>query len=128
MRKFIPLLLCCLLLNGCFFRAAPLESTPSEPPVTEAVATQPSAAEPTVTEPPATQPPVTEPPVTEPAATEAAVTAIIYYGNENADGFETAEVSVAEINPSILVQELSAHGVLKENVSILSIEIEGSCL
>ena len=108
MKKLIPLLLCCLLLAGCINPNVPLETTPteSEPLGVTEIATDPATD------------PETEPPVT----------VTIYYGNDNADGFETAEVQVEEIDMNVLVEQLIAHGVLPENVHIGSMQFEGTCL
>lgn len=107
MKKLIPLLLCCILLAGCINPNVPLETEPQG--VTE-IATAPATA------------PVTEP------ETAPSVTVTIYYGNANADGFETAEVEVEDLTMNVLVEQLIAHGVLPEDVHIGSMQIDGTCL
>lgn len=106
MKKLIPLLLCCTLLAGCVFPVTPEESIPTKP---DAGVTEIATAPPTD--------PVTEP-----------VTVTIYYGNANADGFETAEVQVEEVNMNVLTEQLIAHGVLPEDVGIGSMQLDGTCL
>ena len=104
MRKFIALLLCALLLCGCTPEAQPTEPV-TEPP-TEATS-EPEVQ--TVTEPP-TQPEV--------------LTAIIYHGNANADGFEITEFAVEEINMNVLVEKLIEVGALNEDVAIVSLQFK----
>ena len=104
MKKLIPLLLVCVMLCGCVFPVPPEESIPTKPHEgTTEIATDP-AAEPET------------------------VTVTIYYGNNNADGFETAQVQVEEMNMNVLVEQLIAFGVLPENVHIGSMQIDGTCL
>ena len=52
----------------------------------------------------------------------------IYHGNDNADGFETTEVTVETLDASILTQKLVETGVLAEGTTLLSHEITGTCL
>ena len=98
MKKIIALLLCGLLLCGCTPEAVPTE------PVTEPTA-EPEVQMATV---PETQPDVF--PIT------------IYHGNANADGFETTEFEVEEMNMNVLVEKLIEVGVLNEDVVIGSMQ------
>lgn len=98
MKKIIALLLCGLLLCGCTPEAVPTE------PVTEPTA-EPEVQMATV---PETQPEVF--PIT------------IYHGNANADGFETTEFEVEEMNMNVLVEKLIEVGVLNEDVVIGSMQ------
>ena len=101
MKNLIPLLLCCVLLCGCVFPTVPpAESIPTEPK------TQPATD----------------------AQTVPVRTVTIYYGNANADGLESAEVQVEDINMNVLVEQLTAFGVLPKNVHIGSMQLDGSCL
>ena len=52
----------------------------------------------------------------------------IYHGNDNADGFETTEVTVETLDASILIQKLVEADVLAEGTTLLSHEITGTCL
>lgn len=104
MRKLIPLLLCCVILCSCASPGVPPESIPTE--TAEALTD------------PATEPETAVPPVI----------VTIYYGNANADGFETAEVQVEELNMNVLVEQLISYGVLPENVHIGSMQLDGTCL
>lgn len=67
---------------------------------------------------------------TEPAAEPGtdSVSVIIYRGNENADGFETVEYAVEEVNMNVLVEKLIEVGVLNERVFIGSMRIDGEHL
>ena len=98
MKKIIALLLCGLFLCGCTPEAVPTE------PVTEPTA-EPEVQMATV---PETQPEVF--PIT------------IYHGNANADGFETTEFEVEEMNMNVLVEKLIEVGVLNEDVVIGSMQ------
>ena len=108
MKKLIALLLCGLLLCGC----APL--APATEPVTEPPAEMVTE---TVTEAP------TEP-VTEPTL----VSITIYHGNQNADGFETAEFMVEEITADILMEKLIEVGVLDAEVVLNALDDQGGHL
>ena len=104
MKTFIALLLCGLLMCGCAPSAPPTE--PATEPPTEMVTEAPTD-------------PVTEPPL---------VSVTIYHGNENADGFETTEFEVEEMNMNVLVEKLIEVGVLDEQVFIASMRIDGDHL
>ena len=52
----------------------------------------------------------------------------IYYGNDNADGFETTSFDVYHFNSTTLVEKLIEVGVLKEDVKLLSEQYDGTCL
>ena len=97
MKKFIALLLCGLLMCGCS----------PEAPVTEPV-TEPTEPTEESTVQMATMPP-TQPEV---------LTITIYHGNANADGFETTEFEVEEMNMNVLVEKLIEVGALNEDVGI----------
>ena len=112
MKKFIALLLCGLLLGGCA-PSVPVTEPATEPP-TEMTTEEPTE---TITEAPTEAP--TDPPL---------VSVTIYHGNANADGFETAEFEVEEINMNVLVEKLIEVGVLNEDVFITSMRIDGENL
>ena len=112
MKKFIALLLCGLLLGGC----APSVAV-TEPP-TE-LSTEMTTEEPTET--------ITEAP-TEAPTNPPTVSVTIYRGNANADGFETIEFEVEEMNMNVLVEKLIEVGVLDEQVFIGSMRIDGDHL
>ena len=105
MKKLMLVLLCGLLLSGCVFTTTlPDEQLIQKP--TEIT-----------TEPPTDAP--TEPvhiPVT------------IYHGNDNADGFETLEVTVEILEASTITQKLVETGVLAEGTALLSLDLVGTCL
>ena len=105
MKKLIPLLLCCMILCGCVFPGTPAETEPTGG-VTE----------------------IETAPATDPSTEPETITVTIYYGNGNADGFETAEVQVEDLTMDILVEQLIAYGVLAEDVRIRTMEIDGTCL
>ena len=107
MKKLIALLLCALMLCGCTPEAQPTEpvTEPNEP--TEESTVQMATI-------PETQPEV--------------LTITIYHGNANADGFETTEFEVEEINMNVLVEKLIEVGVLNEDVFITSMRIDGENL
>ena len=103
MKKLIALLLCALLLCGCTPEAVPTE------PVTEPTE---ATEEPTVQM--ATVPP-TQPEV---------LTITIYHGNANADGFETTEFEVEQMNVDILMEKLIEVGALNEDVLLASMQFK----
>ena len=108
--KYIALLLvCALLLSGCL-SLKKFESTLS------------------TTEPPPTRVPSMEEPTTIATDTAPVLFATIYYGNDNADGFETKSVAVSELNTATLIQELVAAGILAEGTEVISEELKGTCL
>lgn len=110
MKKMIALLLCCLLLTACRQPAAPTEpDTPTEPPVT-------------VTEPAPTSP---EPTETQPPTDPVMLKFTVYHPNENADGFETLEVSTATIDAESVVYALIWAEVLPEGTKVNSLSSEG---
>ena len=101
MKKLMLVLLCGLLLSGCVFSTTlPDEQLIQKP--TEIT---------------------TEPP-TEPVL----IPVTIYHGNDNADGFETTEVTVETLDANILTQKLVETSVLAEGTTLLSHEITGTCL
>ena len=112
MKKFIALLLCGLLLGGCA-PSVPVTEPATEPP-TEMTTEAPTE---TITEAPTEAP--TDPPT---------VSVTIYRGNANADGFETIEFEVEEMNMNVLVEKLIETGALHEAVALNSMEDEGGHL
>ena len=103
MKKLIALLLCALLLCGCTPEAQPTEpvTEPTEP--TEESTVQMATI-------PETQPEV--------------LTITIYHGNANADGFETTEFEVEEMNTEVLMAKLIEAGVLNEDVVLGSMKFQ----
>ena len=103
MKKLIALLLCALMLCGCTPEAQPTEpvTEPNEP--TEESTVQMATI-------PETQPEV--------------LTITIYHGNANADGFETTEFEVEEMNMNVLVEKLIEVGALNEDVAIVSLQFK----
>lgn len=112
MKKFIALLLCGLLLCGCAPSVAVTE--PATEPPTEMTTEEPTE---TITEAPTEAP--TEPHL---------VSVTVYYGNANADGFETTEFEMAEVTAEILVEKLIEAGALNERVILDSMEADGGQL
>ena len=104
MKCMLALLLCGLLLTGCVVRPLPSEVLPTKP-----------------TEPQATEP-VTE------APTLAPVSFTLYYGNENADGFESTEISIPEWDLNLVVEKLIEADVLPQGTALLSHDVENTCL
>ena len=114
MKKILALLLCGLILCGCTPFGGSVETQPATEPATEA--TTEAATE-------ATTEAATE--VTTEPATEAdpePVSITIYYGNANADGFETTEFEVEEVTADILMAKLIEMGALNEAVVLNSME------
>ena len=101
MKKLMLVLLCGLLLSGCVFSTTlPDEQLIKKP--TEIT---------------------TEPP-TEPVL----IPVTIFHGNDNADGFETLEVTVETLDASVITQKLVEAGVLAEGTMLLSHEVINNCL
>ncbi|MGO5051963.1 GerMN domain-containing protein [Lachnospiraceae bacterium LCP25S3_G4] len=44
----------------------------------------------------------------------------VYYGNENADGFEIDQVQIDSLTPEILIQQLQKKNILPDSVTILN--------
>ena len=109
MKNIALLLVCSLLLTGCL---GP-RKTENNTPVTEPAAVASSKSDKTSS-----------------TTTDATPTfcATIYYGNDNADGFEVKSVSVEELTAPSLIQELISVGVLSAGTEVLSEELKGSCL
>ena len=103
MKKLIALLLCALLLCGCTPEAQPTE------PVTEPTEPTEESTVQMATVPP-TQPEVF--PIT------------VYHGNANADGFETTEFEVEQMNVDILMEKLIEVGALNEDVVLASMQFK----
>ena len=61
-------------------------------------------------------------------STFAQMDVVIYYGNANADGFETVLFQVPDINSQILLKKLVEVGVLTKEVTLQSEKIDGTCL
>ena len=115
MKRLLVLLLCGLLLTGCVARTLPPEVVPIKP--TETQPTEPD-----------TEPPTSSDPVTEPPTVSNPVTVVIYYGNDNADGFETTAVTMDELDLNLVVEKLMEAGVLKDGTALLSHDLSESCL
>ena len=103
MKKLIALLLCALLLCGCTPEAQPTE------PVTDPTE---ATAEPEVQM------------ATVPETLPEVLTITIYHGNANADGFETTEFEVEQMNVDILMEKLIEVGALKEDVVLASMQFK----
>ena len=56
------------------------------------------------------------------------ISATIYSGNDNADGFVTTQVQLEKLNPITLVDQLIQIGVLTEDVEILALSQRGGQL
>ena len=104
MKKLIALLLCALLLCGCTPEAQPTEPA-TEPPTEKVTESDVQMA-------------------TVPATIPEVLTVTIYRGNANADGFETTEFEVEEMNTDVLVEKLIEVGVLNEDVLIGSMQFK----
>ena len=116
MKKFLPLLLCCILLIGCSAPAA----EPTDPPVlTEAPAASIVTTEAPETETP-TEIPETEPPVL--------LSYQMYLPNDNADGFDVQTVETSQITAESVLAELQAAGVLPDTVVINAFGAAGNQL
>lgn len=63
-----------------------------------------------------------------PTTTTTLIQAVIYYGNDNADGFETKTIQTDELTIDILIQNLIDIGVLSEGTAVLSQQHIDSCL
>ena len=105
MKRIFALLLCGLLLTGCVVRTIPPEAM---------LPTKPAEFQPTE--------PVTE------APTQPPVTFTLYYGNENADGFESTEVSIPELDLNLVVEKLIEANVLPQGTALLSHDVKNTCL
>ncbi|MBO4938808.1 MAG: GerMN domain-containing protein [Oscillospiraceae bacterium] len=99
MKKLTLIILICLLLTGCY----KMPEVPETDPL-------PGTSE------------------TQAVTIPAGVTITIYQGNDNADGFVTKQVQVEEVNMNVLVDELIKANVLTEDVSIGSMQFDGTCL
>lgn len=104
MKKLIALLLCALMLCGCTPEAQPTEPA-TEPPTEKVTESDVQMA-------------------TVPATIPEVLTVTIYHGNANADGFETTEFEVEEMNMNVLVEKLIEVGVLNEDVFIASMQFK----
>ena len=98
MKKLMIFLLCGLLLSGCVFTT----NLPDEqlPPT-------PTAETPTVADP---------------------IQVTLFYGNENADGFETTTVFMDQLVPQLIVEKLIEHGVLDAAITLRSLEHKDNTL
>ena len=67
-------------------------------------------------------------PTTETINEPTAMEIIVYYGNDNADGFETTIFEVSYFNGATLVKKLIEMSALTEDVELLSEHYEGTCL
>ena len=103
MRSIATLLLCIIFLSGCISSVRP----------------ETHAANPTANE--------IEKTILEPNETFS-LHALIYCGNENADGFLSQYVPIDELNTAALVRELINSDVLSPDTEILSEELIEGCL
>ena len=106
MKRLLALLLCGLILAGCVYTVQLPE---------DALPTKPTEAQPTTVP--------TEPPIQ-----TAPVTFTLYHGNENADGFDTKEVTIPERDRNLVVEKLIEAGVLLEGTTLLSSDVQNTCL
>ena len=104
MKGIALILICALLLSGC------TSKTRDSKIIADAVAAPAETAAAELTEP------------------RNLLDATIYYGNENADGFETTIFQVETLDSPMLIRKLIEVGVLSEGTEILSEEITGTCL
>ena len=105
MKKVLILLLCSLLLTGCVFTSTLPKDQTIQTPTT----------------------PPTEP-ATDAPTDPAPLTVTIYYGDENAIGFETVEAVIDTLDPDALMNQLIAAGAVAEGTAVRSAELEGTCL
>ena len=118
MRKFVTILLCCLLLSGCGIS----ETAPTLAPTAPQTPTEPAVIS---TDAPTEIP--TEAPTDAP--TEAALQALtVFRGDGNAEFLLSEEVYVPEINETVIVEQLIAAGILSEGTAVNSIGWSGTQL
>lgn len=126
MKQFLMIIMCCLVLTGCYQS----DPEPSEIIQTEAAAApkEKETTPPTETDPfpsESTMPettPMSEPTVP-PAQTEPLTfTFKVYRGNDNADGFESAEMIVETLSESIIMEKLIEVGILSADTALNSFE------
>lgn len=120
MKKWIVMLLCCLLLTGCATTGTtdPTNSTDATPGTEQ--------TQPTQTDAPGTDPTDEAPVETDPSAepTESlTVKFTIYTPNENLDGFYATEIVVDELTAQNVVSELVKEKVLSEAITVNSAQI-----
>ena len=106
MKKLMLVLLCGLLLSGCVFSTTlPDEQLIQKP--TEITTEPPSAETPTFSQP---------------------VQVTLFYGNEQADGFETTNIFMDQLSAQLIVEKLIEYGVLDEAVTLRSLERKDNTL
>lgn len=128
MKHIIILAMCCLMLSGCVFDITIPTEAPPAPPPTEAPPESTGALTQTEAAPPETEIP-TEPETSPPTeSTPARALFIVYWGNDNADGFECAEVETDILDSTVLINELIQRGTLTEETKLNSMESEDGTL
>lgn len=101
MKQLFLLLLCCLLLTAC----AQQDSSsfiPSAPPATNGATDAPTEA--------------------------LLFTFTLYHGDANAEKLLSEEVSVPEINETVVIEQLIAAGILREGIAVNSLTKDGTQL
>ena len=106
MKKLMLVLLCGLLLSGCVFTTTLPDEQLIQKPTT----------------------PLTESAPPDKIYIAQPIQITIYHGNDNADGFETLEVTVDVLDASVITQKLVEAGVLAEGTTLLSHNLVGTCL
>ena len=102
MKQVLLILLCCLLLAACTPKAPMPTIAPSAPPATNAPTDAP-----------------TEAPL---------ITFTLYHGDDNAEKLLPKEVSVPQINETVVIEQLVAAGVLKDGIAVNSLTRDGTQL
>lgn len=105
-KHIILLLLCCLLLAACASKVPDPTIAPTAPPATTEPTTAPTEA-----------------------PTEALLYSFtLYHGDDNAEKLLPKEVSVPEINETVVIGQLIAAGVLRDGIAVNSIRKNGTQL
>ena len=104
MKQIVLILFCTLMLTGCTFAY----KNGSMAPATESATHKTSAS----------------------VSTEEIIplNASVYYGNENADGFEIQIFQVERLDTATLIEKLIEIGVLSEGTKVISEKLVGRCL
>ena len=109
MKKFISLLLCCLLLSGCTFK--PTETTdPAETTIPVETTQAPEITDPTT------------------LPTEASIPLNIYIPDENAESFLTIPAVIETLDGAKILELLIENSVLNEGIILNRAELDGSQL
>ena len=101
MKKLMLVLLSGLLLSGCVFTT----TLPQEQLIQKPI--PPTAEAPTISQP---------------------VQVTLFYGNEQADGFETTSIFMDQLSAQLIVEKLIEYGVLNEAVTLRSMECKDNTL